>query len=107
MASFFGVGKITKAGKDSITYRVRSVKDIVQVIIPHFDQYRLITQKYAYYVRFKQAVELMKDKKHLTSEGLLNIISIKASLNLGLSSALKTALPNISPMPKPLIQLPS
>lgn len=48
----------------------------------------------------------MSGKKHLTSEGFLDILSFKASLNLGLSSALKTAFPNISPKPKPLVQLP-
>lgn len=33
----------------------------------------------------------MKDKKHLTVEGLDEIVRIKASLNLGLSDEIKTA----------------
>jgi hypothetical protein len=106
VASFFGVGKITKTGKDAILYRVTSIKDLVQVIIPHFNQYPLLSKKYADYACFKQAVELMSDKKHLSAEGFREILGIKASLNLGLYSALKTAFPNISSIPKPLVQLP-
>jgi hypothetical protein len=37
----------------------------------------------------------MKDKAHLTEEGLLKIISLKANLNKGLSKELLEAFPNI------------
>lgn len=59
VAAFFGIGKITKSGKDAILYRVSSTKDLVQVIIPHFNQYPLLSKKYADYACFRQAVELM------------------------------------------------
>ena len=39
----------------------------------------------------------MQRKEHLTQKGLLAIISLRASLNLGLSESLKTAFPNIVP----------
>ena len=45
---FFGVGKISKHGKDSILYRVSSIKDL-EVIIDHLKKYPLITQKRADY----------------------------------------------------------
>lgn len=51
---FNGVGNITKQGKDSIQYRVSSLKDLA-VIIDHFDNYPLITQKRADYELLKQA----------------------------------------------------
>jgi hypothetical protein len=44
---FGGVGNITKHGKDSIQYRVNSIKDLTNTIIPHFDKYPLITKKLA------------------------------------------------------------
>jgi hypothetical protein len=50
---------------------------------------------------FKQVFERVKNKKHLTQEGLHKIVSIKASLNKGLSSALEAAFPNIIPYSKP------
>jgi hypothetical protein len=98
-----GVGQIYKHGKDSIQLRVSSVKDL-QVIIDHFDKYPLITQKLADYLLFKRVFELMNRKEHLTSEGLIRIIVIRASMNNGLSPELKAAFPNIIPAPRPLIE---
>jgi len=98
-----GVGQIYKHGKDSIQLRVSSVKDLL-VIIDHFDKYPLITQKLADYLLFKRVFELMNRKEHLTSEGLIRIIAIRASMNNGLSPELKAAFPNIIPAPRPLIE---
>jgi hypothetical protein len=38
---------------------------------------------------FKLGVELLKSKSHLTSNGLMELINIRASLNKGLSDSLK------------------
>jgi hypothetical protein len=40
----------------------------------------------------------------LTIEGLNKIVAIKASLNRGLSPQLTSAFPNITPVPRPLVQ---
>ncbi len=68
------------------------MKDL-QVIVHHFDNYPLITQKWSDYQLFKQVVDLMKGKEHLTPEGLQKILSIKAVLNNGLPNELKIAFP--------------
>ena len=39
--------------------------------------------------------DIIKDKKHLTLEGLQEIVSIRASLNKGLPERLKLAFPKI------------
>ena len=52
---------------------------------------------------FKQIVELIKNKEHLSIEGLTKIINIKASLNSGLSEILKTKFNNINPVERPII----
>ena len=75
-----GVGKIYKHGIDSLEYRVNSLKNI-RVVINHFDRYPLITKKLADYILFKQAVDMVQQKQHLTIEGILKLVSIKASLN--------------------------
>lgn len=108
IASFYGVGNITKGSKDSIQYRVTSLKDLINVIIPHFDKYPLISNKRADFELFKQAVELMGSKEHLTPAGFQIILAIKASLNRGLSvrGGVKHSFPNITPIPRPLVQLP-
>jgi len=61
-------------------YRVSSLKDL-QVILEHFDQYPLITKKQEDYLLFKQAINLIINKEHLSFTGLLKLVSIKATLN--------------------------
>jgi len=102
--SNFGVGNITKQGKDCVQYRVTSLRDLTNIIIPHFEKYPLITQKRNDYELFKQVVYLMSCKEHLTMNGLQKIVNIKASINLGLSDELKFAFPNIIPVGRPSVQ---
>lgn len=52
---------------------------------------------------FKQAVELVERKEHLTPEGLQKIVSIRAALNKGLSEDLR-AYPDVVPSMRPQVQ---
>jgi len=72
-------------------------------IIEHFDQYPLISQKHADYLLWREIIIMMQRKEHITQEGLLTILSLRASLNLGLSEALKTAFPHIIPALRPKV----
>lgn len=99
---FFGVGKITKLGKDSILYRVSSNKDLA-VVIGHLDKYPLLTQKRADYELFKEAFELVSRKEHLTIEGLRKLVAIKESINRGLSDELNALFPNTKPATRPVV----
>jgi aspartate ammonia-lyase len=99
---FFGVGGIYKDGNSSFKYSVRSLKDL-NIIIKHFEKYPLQTQKRADFEIFKEIVQLLLDKKHLTEEGLKKILSLKASMNKGLSSSLQAAFPNLAPLSRPLV----
>ena len=100
---FGGVGTIASHGKMKVQWRVSSIKDL-QVIIQHFDSFPLITQKWSDFQLFKSAFELVKYKKHLTIEGLVKIVCIKASINLGLANDLSLAFPKIIPSVRPLVQ---
>lgn len=97
-----GVGSVTKKGKDQYQYRVRSVKDLA-VVIDHFDKLPLITKKRADFELFKQVVDLINRKEHLTKEGLQQIINLRASINNGLSYELKVAFPNTIPVHRPVV----
>ena len=101
---FKGKGTITKQGNNSVQYRVASLKDLTNVIISHFDNHPLITQKKADFLLFKKVVNLMNLKEHLTQEGLHEIVGIRASINLGLSEELKSSFPDIVVIKRPLIQ---
>jgi len=105
LSKFFSVGTVTTRGSDCIQYWVGSLKEL-QVIVNHFDNYPLISQKCADFLLFKQVVDLMKRKEHLTKEGLNKIVSIKSSLNNGLSEDLMAAFPAILPVIRPQIMSP-
>ena len=90
--------------KDSIQYRVESLKDL-SLIINHFDKYPLITKKQADYALFKSAYNLIMSKSHVTQEGLLTLVSLKAALNRGLSETLNIAFPDRIPVMRPEVQL--
>lgn len=53
---------------------------------------------------FKQVVDLINKKEHLTSEGLNKIVSIKASMNNGLSKSLREYFPEVTPVVRPLVE---
>ena len=83
---FKGIGKISIRKKDNAVYfSVKSVKDLINVIIPHFDKYNLLTKKQRDFFIFKEIVTMMSKKEHLNTEGLEKIIMLKSSLNRGLT----------------------
>lgn len=104
IASQFGVGNISIGSNNLIRWHVGSVKDLVNVIIPFFEQYPLISQKRADFELFKRAVELVNNKEHMTQAGLQEIINIKASLNNGNLGELKVVFPDTIPSPRPLVK---
>ena len=98
--NYFGkVGVISKHGEQYINYGIRSLKDL-QIIINHFDKFPLKTNKLNNYKLFKLAFDIIKNKEHLTKEGLDKLLEIKSFMNKGLSTDLKLAFPyiNISPL---------
>jgi hypothetical protein len=102
-ANLGGIGRIDKFAKDACALRVNTLSQM-NMIINHFDKYPLITQKHADYLLWREVIMMMLRKEHLTQEGLLAILSLRASLNLGLSESLKTAFPNIVPAFRPLVE---
>jgi len=79
------------------------VKDISNVIIPNFDKFPLLTQKRADFELFKEVVDLINKKEHLTIEGLHKIVAIRGSINRGLSSELKRGFPDIVASGRPIV----
>lgn len=96
---YFGFGNVSIQG-DSVIFQVSKLSDL-ECIIDHFDKYPLKSKKYADYLLFKQAFAIVKDKLHTTEVGLHKLLSIRASLNKGLSDRLKTDFPDVTPILKP------
>lgn len=101
---YFGVGYISKGDKNTFYYGVSSLSDLNEIIIPHFLKYHLITQKQIDFKLFKHVIDLINLKEHLTLEGIIKIVSIRSSINKGLSETLKIDFPDVKPFPKPLYE---
>ena len=77
LIDFFGCGFVRPSKRDNmIKYEVRSIRDVQDRIIPHFEKYQLKGRKRNDYRFFKEIIDLMKKNKHLEKEGLLKIINL-------------------------------
>lgn len=102
---FKGIGYIAIDSKNNKAFfRVSNVQDIIKLIIPHFNKYPLLTKKRQDFLLWSKVANIMEMGGHLTSEGLLEIIRIKANNNKGLSPKLIAAFPNIKPYELPDLQ---
>lgn len=77
--TFLGIGKIYKMGKDAVQLRVESLKELT-ILIQHFENYPLLTQKRIDFKLFKSAILLIKNKEHLTEHGLQKLLLIKSAM---------------------------
>ena len=103
---FFKIGNIYTSKRGIVYYTVGSVKDLKKYILPHFDKYPLATLKIKDYLLFKEIVILMEKGEHNSLPGLLKIFSLKAILNKGLPSVVKTEFPEIIPAIAPEFKVP-
>jgi len=104
--SFFNYAGNIYKNKNVVHYQVRSINELTKIIIPHFEKYPLLTQKQNDFAIFKNIIELMNKSEHLTKEGLIKIINLKASLNWGLSDKLKSYFPEAIKIKRPIIKIP-
>ena len=72
---FFGVGRIRFSKSDeNFKYEVRSINDLINIIIPHFEKYPLYTQKKKDFEIFVDICKMMSKGLHLDSDFLIKII---------------------------------
>jgi len=78
---YFGCGTIRPNRKDNTyKYEVRSFQDLKNIIIPHFKKYPLQTTKKIDFEIFTKVIQIMEEGKHLTKEGLREIIELVSKL---------------------------
>lgn len=78
---YFGCGVIRVNHEDRKEYRVRSIENLDTIIIPFFIRYPLQTSKKFDFLKFKHIIALIKQKEHLTKEGLLKILDNALIMN--------------------------
>ena len=80
--SFFGCGYIAAEDKrGAITFAIRDIDSINNIVVPHFCNYLLRGTKYLDFLAFKKAAEIINSKKHLTEEGIKELIINSNNIN--------------------------
>lgn len=79
-----GCGYIKKNSQTDLTdkslaFVVRDLQNIKDKVIPFYDN-KLIIKKDAF-TKFKQVINIVSEKKHLTKEGITKILDISYSMN--------------------------
>jgi hypothetical protein len=72
---------VNENSRDVVRFRAEKVSFILEVLIPLFNKNPLQSRKVKDYNSFCSACYLIKDKAHLTEEGLIKIKSIKSNMN--------------------------
>lgn len=82
MIDYLNCGKSYELlSRNEIYFHVMKFSDIIEKIIPIFNDYPLIGVKKKDYLDFVKVAELIKSKEHLTKEGIEKIENIQNSMN--------------------------
>lgn len=81
LKAHFKCGVVRKNHGDRQCYRVRELKSLKNEIIPFFEKHSLKTSKNIDFLKFRQIINIMVEKKHLTIEGLDEIKIIISKIN--------------------------
>jgi hypothetical protein len=81
---FFSCGKVVVRSSTSTPrcdFIVQDTSFLLDKIISHFDLYPLLNLKQEDYLCFRKAIFLIKEKSHLTREGLDKLKSLNLEMN--------------------------
>ena len=65
----------------TIKFEVRSVRELVEKVIPHFRRYPLASEKQHDVKRFEAVCKLIYERKHLEQDGFSKIVRIAMDMN--------------------------
>lgn len=81
LIDYFGAGNVYKNHREVIDFRITKLEWLTEKVIPLFDKYQIIGVKAKDFEDLKKIALLMKNKAHLTLEGLDQIRLIKSGMN--------------------------
>jgi len=80
LKKFFGCGVVRKNNGDRWCFRIRKLS-CIEKVCEFFSKHPLKTKKNLDFIKFKRIVQKIKEGKHLTPEGLLEIVEIALQMN--------------------------
>ena len=82
LQEYFNCGTIRFNKSDETwKYEVRSLDNLLEKIIPHFEKFSLQTSKAQDFESFKEVCQLMRQKHHLSVNGIHSIIECAFKMN--------------------------
>jgi hypothetical protein len=84
LQAFFGCGWIRRSkGDRTFKYEVRSIGDLIDVILPHFERFPSRGYKAKSCAGFSRVCRMVEQGDHLQRDGLRKIVGIAYRMNLG------------------------
>jgi hypothetical protein len=81
-SKFFNCGSVyLRFNSKRCDFVVQDINLLLTKIIPHFELYPILNLKYKDYICFKNILDIIKLKQHLSPEGLEKIKNIKLEMN--------------------------
>ena len=78
----FGCGTIRPDRSDqTLKYEVRSVNDLVEYVVPHFEKYPLLSAKQRDFEKFAIICRWMYEGRHLIRDGFNRIVDLAFAMN--------------------------
>ena len=79
---YFGCGGFRPDRSDkTLKYEVRDLASLMAKVIPHFEQYPLMSSKRRDFEKFATICRLLERRRHLTSDGLREIARLAVTMN--------------------------
>ena len=84
LREFFGCGWIRESRSDrTFKYEARSVPELIERIVPHFEEFPLRGAKARSFAGFAQVCRMIGQGDHRMRDGLEEIVAIAYEMNLG------------------------
>jgi len=82
LKQYFGCGTIRPDRSDrTVKYEVRSVKELVKRVLPHFEENPLLSSKQREYERFVEVCRAIYRGEHKTRDGFKRIVQLAFEMN--------------------------
>src|SRR5262245_17373421 len=79
---YFGCGSIRPDRSDNtLKWETRRLEDLLDRVVPHFEQYPLLSGKRRDFERFAAVCRLMDGGAHRSSDGLIEIVELIRGMN--------------------------
>jgi hypothetical protein len=95
LKKFFSAGVVRRNHEDRYAYQIRKL-ECLEWICDFFLKHPLKTKKNVDFRKFRKVILIIKERRHLSKEGLLEIIDIASSMNTANRKALLRIKENLS-----------